>query len=513
MLRFWRNPEFVRYRRAELRPARAAMVATVVLVICLMIALSAWSAAREEAVNHAREINLHDFGKMLYTWLAVIQAGVLALWCLGACGQAISRERELKTYDFLKTTRLTAGELLVGKLTGAPVLAWVAIACSLPVSLGAALLARFPLSSIFLSHVLMLVFALFMGMVGLWFSMQAEKPGAGGVVLGLLGLWFLGAVAWEWMRSPFPGFAAISVLPALYELYDPAEISVTPTLFGAGTSFFFLSLLLYLSCGAWLALMIVRNLKRDIEEMRLLSRWQAVRFTVFLNLLCFAFLRHDILGGQGPRVYWASYWPPGDISLFMVCLNAVVLFFVGLATLSPHERLKIWWRKRAAGEAQYLSEDGLPWPWLVLSAAAAYAMLAANAMLLRGGVPLEKWELRVAGLQLLTVLVFTARDILFLQWCNLTRMKRPVAKGFLWLSLYYGVAGVVALVVSLISQSPGRVVLALLTPWSVFLPAGDRNWGAIFAGLAMQLPVVLVLVRLLTARLRRPATAAPAAAD
>ena len=224
MLRFWRNPEFVRYRRAELRPARAAMVAAVVLVICALIALSAWSAQREEAISRARAFSFTDFARMLYTWLAVIQAGVLSLWCLGACGQAISRERELKTYDFLKTTRLTAGELLVGKLTGAPVLAYFAIGCSLPISLLAALLGGFPLGAIFWSHILILIFALFMGTVGLWFSMQAEKPGAGGVILGLLGLWWFGALAAEWVHSPFPGFGAISVYPALEERSEERRV-------------------------------------------------------------------------------------------------------------------------------------------------------------------------------------------------------------------------------------------------------------------------------------------------
>lgn len=510
MLRFWRNPEFLRYRRAELRPARAAMVASVVLVLCALVALSAWSATREETRSRGLPFDFHEFARKLYTVLAVIQASVLSLWSLGACGQAISRERELKTYDFLKTTRLTAAELLVGKLTGAPVLAWFAVGCSLPVSLAAAIAAGFPLGSIFLSHVLMITFALFMGLAGLWFSMQSEKPGAGGVILGLLGLWWMGALAATWTYSLFPGFGAVSVYPALQELYDPSAVHVTPTLFGAPSSFLFLSLLLYFSFGGWLALMIARNLKRDLEELRLLSRWQAIRFTIFLNLLVFAFLRQDFLSTGGYGRYQATA-EPSDVTLMLVGVNAIILLFVGLATLSPHERLKIWWRKRQAGEAPYLSEDGLPWPWLALSAAAAYAMLAANALLLRASVPLEKWELGVAGLQLLTFLIFATRDVLFLQWCNLTRMKRPIMKGFLWLSLYYGTAGVVGVVVSLISQWHGQVVLSLLTPWSVLSPPEQRIWAAVFAGLALQLPIVVVLLRLIAARLRRPVTAGAAA--
>lgn len=510
VLRFWRNPEFVRYRRADLRPARAAMVTAVVAVICALAALSAWSAAHEDAVSRGLVTSPRDFGRNLYTWLAVIQAGVLSLWCLGACGQSISRERELKTYDFLKTTRLTAGELLVGKLTGAPVLAYFAIGCSLPVSLAAAVMGGFSLWAIFWSHVLMIVFALFLGLVGLWFSMQSEKPGAGGVILGLLGLWWMGALAAELLYTLCPGFGAISIYPALAELYDTAGVGVIPTLFGAPVSFLFLSLLLYVSLGAWLALMIARNLKRDLGELRLLSRWQAVRFTLFLNLLFFAFLRHDFTTAR--RYGWGGNpVDPSDVAAFVVGMNAVVLFFVGLATLAPHERLKIWWRKRAKGEERYLSEDGLPWPWLVISAAAAYAMLAATAALMGGRVPVAKWGLGVAGLQLLAFLLFTARDVLFLQWCNLTRMKRPIFKGFLWLSLYYGAVGVVGTVVALISPWHGRVVFSLLTSWAILIP-DQRNWTAIVAGMALQLPILLVLSQLITARLSRPVSAARATA-
>jgi hypothetical protein len=44
MLRFWRNPEFVRHRRSELRPTRALAVALVVLAVCLLVGLACWAS-------------------------------------------------------------------------------------------------------------------------------------------------------------------------------------------------------------------------------------------------------------------------------------------------------------------------------------------------------------------------------------------------------------------------------------------------------------------------------------
>jgi hypothetical protein len=42
MLRFWRNPEFVRHRRSELRQTRALAVVVLVIVICVLVGLACW---------------------------------------------------------------------------------------------------------------------------------------------------------------------------------------------------------------------------------------------------------------------------------------------------------------------------------------------------------------------------------------------------------------------------------------------------------------------------------------
>ena len=134
--------------------------------------------------------------------------------------------------------------------------------------------------------------------------------------------------------------------------------------------------------------------------------------------------------------------------MFAVAWNAVFLFLIGVAALSPHEKLKVWWRKWKAGKGSYFAPDGLPWPWLVPAAIIGYAMLAAEALGMRSAVPLGEWRLGFAAMAFGAFLVFTARDILFLQWCLLTRMKHPVMKGVLFLVLYNAAAGIVGWVVS-----------------------------------------------------------------
>lgn len=487
----WSNPEFVRHVRAELRPPRALTAGLLALVICVLVGLLCWTAERD---------NPRKFFALFHSWLVGIQYVVAGFWCASACGQAISRERELKTYDFLKTTRLTAAELFVGKLLGAPILAYFTVICSLPVSLLSGIFAGVSPVALFWTYVLLAAVGLFLGTFGLLGSMLVEKSSA---VIGLLGLLPV-SLGFSFAFTPFPGFGAISAIPAVLSLYAAsADVArVTPTLFGIPVSFVFLTLLLYAAFGAWFVLMLTRNLKKDREEIRLLSRWQAIGFAAFLNVLFYALLDPKQVSSQSH----SAALSPKDVSSLAVGLNVSILFLVGLVTLTPHERLKMWWRRRAAGEEPYLSSDGLPWPWMALAAVIAYTMLVVEAAALRA-IPFAEWQLGTAAIQLAAFLVFATRDILFLQWCTLTRMKRPVVKGFLYLCLYYTAAGIILMVVSLVSPSRGLFVSGLLAPYVVFNPTGIRPsvTPGLYAGMALQIGIIFFLLNAISARLRRPA--------
>jgi hypothetical protein len=501
VLRFWRNPEFVRYLRAELRPPRAISVGLVAVVICALVGLSCWGAKKG--------INL-EFFKAFHVWLTGIQYLVLGLWCAGSCGAAITRERELKNYDFLRTTRLSAGELLVGKVLGVPIIGYFAVACSLPVSIVTGLLGGYSLGVVVANILLMVVFALFVALVGLWLSMLLEKTSAAAAALLIL---FPLGVGFSFAFSPFPGFGAISIFAPLFSLYkaDPDLARVVPTVFGIPTHFFVLALFLYAALGAWFALMLVRNLKKDREQIRLLSRWQAVGFLAFLNVLYYAFLDPKSLAMPFSSSGSIS---PREVSNAAILLNAVVLALIGLATLTPQERLKVWWRRRMAGQDRYFSPNGLPWPWLAIAAAVAYVMLAAEASGMRSAAPLSTWQLGNAALRLFAFLVFVTRDILFLQWCNLTRMKRPIFKGFLYLCLYYAATGILSGVVGTVSEPASEFIFGLTMPfpalsWKSLAPADAPG---LYVGLVVQVVVVVLLLQLISRRLSRPVSAsAPSA--
>src|SRR5208282_1031294 len=105
-----------------------ATTAVVSIVLCSLIVLMYFHPGEfPSSASEARESS-----KVLYATLVSVQALVLCLWCLSLCSQAVASERALKTFDFLRTTRLNSWELLLGMIFGAPVIAYFAVACSLP---------------------------------------------------------------------------------------------------------------------------------------------------------------------------------------------------------------------------------------------------------------------------------------------------------------------------------------------------------------------------------------------
>src|SRR5690349_1774318 len=113
------NPELVRHLRMEMRPRRMLITAAVVGLLCL---LALWGFYQGSERDRARG----DFSYLhgLYATYVIGQSALLCLWCLSAASQAIAGERTNRTYDFLRTTRLTASELLFGMVAGVPVMAY-----------------------------------------------------------------------------------------------------------------------------------------------------------------------------------------------------------------------------------------------------------------------------------------------------------------------------------------------------------------------------------------------------
>jgi len=197
VMKIWSNPEFVRHRRAELRPVRAITVGALVLVVCALVGLACWSSERESwrACGRASEFYGTEVWKqrwrrrsrglsaktwmLFYKWLIGMQGAALTFWTLFSCAQSISGERDRKTWDFQRVTRLTPAEILIGKLLGEPVL--VTSRCSArSCNASRRIAVGLPFGTVLSVYVYLAMTSLFLGLAGcgsprFWKAAPAES--------------------------------------------------------------------------------------------------------------------------------------------------------------------------------------------------------------------------------------------------------------------------------------------------------------------------------------------------
>ena len=118
------NPEIARNIRSQLRGDRMLAIAAVVAVLSVVVG----SAMSHFGLTGGWGLEL--LHAVLYTQtLVLLLAGGLST------AHAIQHERERNTFDFQRATLLTPLELTVGKLFGAPILAYYIALCLMPAAI------------------------------------------------------------------------------------------------------------------------------------------------------------------------------------------------------------------------------------------------------------------------------------------------------------------------------------------------------------------------------------------
>jgi hypothetical protein len=528
--KFWQNPEFIRHCRSELRRSRMTTVALVVLFVCGLTILACWATAKAEMTfyhsqalvlvqppipsaapvrrsnedsdddgeqpsrilsSHAKPTIASTTALKSYFPLMLMQFGVFTFWSLLSCTQGISRERERNTWDFQRTTRLTPSELLVGKLLGEPVLAYFIFFCVFPVTLVTGIVGRVPLLNILLADFVTLIAALFIGIAGLWVSSLFENKSRGIALIAGLAIYgmFLGSTGMA--DSPFSGLAGFSPLTTFLPLLGRVPAVLRPMLFGGRLPWLLMTVLLYVSFGAWLILMLVRILKKDVNEMRLLSHWQAVGCCAFLNFVLYAVL--DPTRGN-------PFGTAADFVSFMVLINGIIFFFLGVAMLSTSERID---SESLLSARSFFSGKGLQWPWLMISAIVSYLLLIWGLYMWKDQIGFDRHLMAWGAVSMLIVLVFITRDVLFIQWCKLTRLQSPLVKGVLFLSLYYAGAAVLYSVTDVTSHIAATGLTHLLTPVAAFTYNSALVPASVLAGIVIQVLATAFLISAIRGRVQK----------
>jgi hypothetical protein len=141
------------------------------------------------------------------------------------------------------------------------------------------------------------------------------------------------------------------------------------------------------------------------------------------------------------------------------------------------------------------------------SAAVAYSLLVLGLFAWERVFDFQASPLAYGAVRFVNVLVFAISNALFIQWCKLTRLRAPLVKRILYLGLYYTAAGIIAFVLGTQSEAAGESAVNPFTPAGIFNDGVSRFLfpGTLFAGIALQLVAILVLLAMINGRLKRPA--------
>lgn len=522
MTPLWRNPEFIRNCRAQLRPRRLLLVASIIAALSLVVGYSAYQSYTGP----------DNWGTMLF--LVAFYSQVFTL-CLGGayyCLHAISSERAHNTFDFQRVTQLSSLELALGKLFGAPSVAWFATLCMLPATLVGALVGGISPLRLAAGYLILFTGALAVHALFLLASLAAART-SGGVaglvaVMGLLllivfsgsqnttRLFFdLGAVspaaAVEFARQGtwrvVSGTAGIPPMAVSHSDW-------TDVFFGIPVHHLPVLLILYLSFAVWCLLPLARNLKKDRALLELFSPAQSVGLLVYLDVILVGFFLVYHVYYSGARAEQTAASTFG----FFLTLNLALLYGLGLALIRNREQVRRRAHQRIEGRADW---TGIAWPaaYLLVGAASAAVIYLSRfgwrSTLVKDLDP--RFALFACGLLFATML----RDICFLQWMNLRRSNHPLMMGAILLGVFYFCGGIL-LEMAKFTDSVKTAFTAIVAPWplaaagSAEQAAWSHNPAPWFVGLAVQLALVVLFAALhykSTGELRPAPIARPASAE
>ena len=458
----------LRNARIQLRPGRAIAA----VVICAAISLTTWySFASRFVMGSAipNSIAMFRFILQLQIVVLLIGGGVYELL-------SVHREKELNTFDYQRVTRLTAFELGVGKLFGAPALMYFIVLCLMPIALLGAIQGHLPILLVLEAYIILLVGCIAFHLLALVISMTLGRGVSAIAVLPYLVLVAFTSVDLFAGQNMYPGMDASTwavhqlnpfAASALFEITLSRGEVLKDIFFGVSVPHFTVLMALYVTLAAWFLLAIVRNLKRDPAVYELYSPIQAFGFAIYLNALMLGFfnwkapLGLPIINSLG-RITGFYTLPPLLVERPLLYNTFWLFILLGLVLLRNRERVRR--RIRTMGEsAASLWATFWPAPYLVLGVIVVGIAILELIRTYRGLTP-DQWNWGLAILNIAFIALWVARDLLYLQWMGLRRARRPLVAAVLYLIVFYTCVTVILGVAQTYAHPTVRAFGAALVP-------------------------------------------------
>jgi hypothetical protein len=148
----------------------------------------------------------------------------------------------------------------------------------------------------------------------------------------------------------------------------------------------------------------------------------------------------------------------------------------------------------------------------MISAVVSYLLLIWGLFMWERQLGFDRHLVERGAVSLIIVLVFITRDVLFMQWCKLTRLRSPLVKGVLFLGLYYAAVAVLFTVIDVTSHGAALALANALTPVAAFNYSSSLLAPSALAGIVIQLFAIAFLISAIRGRVQQtelvPATAA-----
>jgi hypothetical protein len=489
------TPELLRNARIQLRPGRMLSAAA----ICAALSITSWT-------YYAYGGNPTDFGRgylALFKWLLFFQTSVLALGGGIYCLQSIHREKELNTFDFQRITRLSPLELTIGKLFGAPLMAYFAFLCLMPASLAAAFLSPTPFGVILQAYLVLLLGSVLFHALAMLISLLVGRSGSAGVILSYL--------LFVTIASMIGGSAGIRMLTlgrvSPYFALDLLGQPANDVFFGIELSHTAVLVVICLTFTAWFLVSVVRNIKRDPAYYEVYSPLLAFGLVLYVDLLVLGFFNWKASYSARGRIF--SLFSPAQDLQFLLSVNLWLFVILGFALLRNRDRVRRRIREFGPQAADWLAAT---WPASYTCIGAIAVGLVTLEVIKRECAPLENWNMGMAVFQVAFLAVWLARDVLYLQWMSLRRTGHPLVSAVLYLIVFYICAGVLLSAFGAYAGPGG----AFLVPTPVFgldRNLWDYNQGPWILALSGQAAEALVFVWLQRQSLRAFVFASTQAAD
>lgn len=448
--------EIIRNARIQLRPKRLIAAA----VICLAVSFT--SIAYFFYSPSAKSPNVA--GQDLLEFTFGIQIAVLLIGGGLYCLQSVHREKELNTFDYQRVTRLTPIELAVGKLFGAPAMMYFVVLCTMPLILFGAYRAAANVPHLLAAYLVLLLGCITYHSLALFISLFLPKgTSAGAVILFLMLLWMTTLNGnWDTSSGVFTRLTPFYALSLIVR--DPPR-GGSDIFFGMTIAHSYVAVGLYVTLTAWFLLAISRNMKRDPAAYEIYTPLQGLGFVLYSVVLVLGFFEWTVTRYSPTGSPTISALMPAEAQQSFLAMTFWLFFILGLTLLRNRDRARRRIREFGASAADWWASL---WPSQYVVVAVFFSGAAFLYMLRR------RLNLNLdssTGLAIFEIAFFAlwlVRDLVFLQWANLRRSRRPLFSGVLYLVAYYGCAlALFSLIVS--RSSTGRIVLAsALFPGAAF---------------------------------------------